>query len=35
MSKALARLPANKIVEGFEVVVNESKLSPNIEDADC
>jgi len=34
MSKALAFLPAHRIIEGFEVVVNEVRLSPNIEVAE-
>jgi len=34
MSKALALLPANLIVEGFEEVVNEARLSPNTEVAE-
>jgi len=34
MSKALALLPANLIVEDFEEVVNEARLSPNIEVAE-
>jgi len=34
MSKALALLPADKIIEGFEVVVSEARLSPNIEIAE-
>jgi len=34
MSKALALLPVNRIAEGFEVICNEGRLSPNIEIAE-
>jgi len=34
MSKALALLPADRIIEGFEVVVSEARRSPNIEIAE-
>ncbi|XP_060875435.1 uncharacterized protein LOC132948802 [Metopolophium dirhodum] len=34
MSKALTLLPADRIIEGFEVVVSEARLFPNIEIAE-
>jgi len=34
MSKGLALLPPEKIVEGFEVMVNQARLSPNTEIAE-
>lgn len=34
MSKALVLLPAEKIGEGFEVVVQEARLSQNVEVAE-
>uniref|UniRef100_A0A2S2PHG1 Uncharacterized protein n=1 Tax=Schizaphis graminum TaxID=13262 RepID=A0A2S2PHG1_SCHGA len=34
MSKALALLPANKVIEGFEELVRQSRLSLNVEVAE-